>query len=69
MAKLFIIGSTQLDTQKIDSLLENDYTYEFNVRENQFELQEEEDLLDELEEQITKLFSESNLNFRIESEI
>lgn len=69
MAKLFIIGRTQLDTQKIDSLLENDYTYEFNVRENQFELQEEEDLLDELEEQITKLFSESNLNFRIESEI
>ena len=69
MAKLFIIGRTQLDTQKIDSLLENDYTYEFNVRENQFELQEEEDLLDELEEQITKLFSESNVNFRVESEI
>lgn len=69
MAKLIITGSTQLDTQKIDYLLEDDYSYEFNVRENQFELYEEENMLDELEEQITELLSQSNVKFRIESEI
>lgn len=66
---LIVIGRTPLDNEKIsDFLEESDYYGIWNSREGYFFFPEEEDLIDNLERDLSLEFNEIGINCRFESQ-
>ncbi|MCK9273330.1 hypothetical protein M0P65_07365, partial [Candidatus Gracilibacteria bacterium] len=64
---LIVIGKTQIDNNRIKTLIANsDFYAEWDVGEGYWFFPEDEDTYDELEKQLTDLFDENDINARIE---
>jgi len=70
MAKLILIPSFPIDRDKIDTLLGiSDFSAEFDHFNNRFIFEEEEEMLDELEREVTNYLNGFPVNYRFESEV
>lgn len=70
MAKLILIPSFPIDRDKIDTLLGiSDFSAEFDHLNNRFVFEEEEEMLDELEREVTNYLNGFPVNYRFESEV